>query len=132
MGSRLTRVSGVKHRRFLFGSILTLGVLAIAWYACFAMNGIFQRNVDSVVNTEWISWDNGTLSFGEYQARLVTDSTTFTYNFEEREGTIWMKSQFENDQLVLVRFKNTRMITSDGKRIFYLKSAESAGGESDE
>ena len=95
------------------------------------MEGIYQRSVESVANTEWISWEEGSLYFTDYQAKIVTDTSTSTYNYEERDGTVWMRSEFEGDQIVLVRFKDTRMITSDGKVVFYLKSAVKAEESSD-
>ena len=131
MSSRLTKVSSKQHGKFILKISILLAVLAAGWYCFFSMDGVYQRSVESVANTEWISWEEGSLYFTDYQAKLVTDTSTSTYNYEEREGTVWMRSEFEGDQIVLVRFKDTRMITSDGKVVFYLKSADKAEESSD-
>ena len=113
-------IPGEKKRSFLFG-FLAISAIAIAvWYLSFSLCGLFGRSSDSVSNTEWVSWNVGTLYFGETTGNYNDSENSTFFRFEEQGGSVKIIVE-EQLYMALTRFGGNKLITSDGASVFYLK-----------
>ena len=122
MTLRKDKVDGRKRNRFLL-KILLITVIGIgAWYLIHALNGVLGRSSASVSNSEWVSWNVGTLYFGETTGNYNDSTKSTFFRFEERGGAVKI---IVNEELfmALVRFDENKLMTSDGKSVFYYKGA---------
>lgn len=125
----LRKVNPAKTRRFfLFIFLILLGITA-ASYVLFPLRQVLGRNVESVVNTEWVSWDNGSLLFHEETVEHVGKENTTTHSFEEEHGAIEILDDGQI-YMILSRFGENKLMTSDGKAVFYLKTLKETSEKS--
>jgi len=129
------RVDGKKTAKFLLGiSAIIVFVLAFS-YVHFSMGGVLGRDVSSVVGTEWMSWEIGTLSFDEETVTHNNKGDERTFPYKEDNGSVVVDGT-ENPYMILCRLDGNKLITSNGKYLFYLKgslpySTSSAAEESE-
>ena len=120
----LRKVDGKKTAKFLL-AIFGMAVAAIAAsYVIYPIHSVLHRSVATVAGTEWMSWDKSILSFDKDRATHRTQSYSRTLPYEERDGAIKIMDG-EADYMILTRFGDARLITSDGRTIFYMKTAVS-------
>ena len=117
---RRDSIPGEKKKSFVLGAF---GVLAIAiafWYLSFSFSGLFGRSSESVSNTEWVSWNVGTLYFGETTGTYNDSKKSTFFRFEEQDGSVKIIVE-EKLYMALTRFSDNKLIKSDGSSVFYLK-----------
>ena len=111
---------GEKKKKFLLG-ILLISVVGVAfWYLSFSFAALFGRSTESVRNTEWVSWNVGTLYFGETTGTYNDSKESTFFRFEEQSGSVELIVD-ERLYMALTRVGGNKIITSDGANVFYFK-----------
>lgn len=119
-GLRHDSIPAEKRKKFFVG-ILAIALIGVSfWYLSFSFAGLFGRSVDSVSNTEWVSWNVGTLYFGETTGTYNDSKKTTFFRFEEQSGSVKVIVE-EKLYMALTRVNDNKIITSDGMSVFYLK-----------
>ena len=121
-GLRHDSIPGEKKKSFFLG-ILAIAAIAVAlWYLSFSFSGLFGRSSESVSNTEWVSWNVGTIYFSETTGTYNDSKKSTFFRFEEQDGSVKMIVE-EKLYMALTRFGENKRINSDGSSVFYLKGA---------
>lgn len=118
----LKHVDPQKRKRFLIGLVLAVLIITAFSYFKFSADGILSRSIDALGGTEWIAWSGESLSFADTSVYYQTKEEGKSYPYEERVGVVELLDG-NNVYKVFLRFSSERLITSDGRQIFYLKSA---------
>ncbi len=103
----------------VFGLLLL--VVAVT-YVAFPLHGVLHRSVETVAMTEWLSWDYGSLDFGESSVVHTIEGSSRTFPYEERDGAVKVM-EGDSPYLIMTRFGGNKLMTADGSHIFYLKSS---------
>lgn len=103
----------------VFGILLAV---VAATYVGFPLHGVLHRSVETVAMTEWLSWDYGSLDFGDSSVVHAIGGSSRSYPYEERDGAVKITEGGET-YMVLTRFGENKLMTSDGSHLFYLKSS---------
>lgn len=117
---RKETVDSKTKTRFIITVVIGLLIAVAAWYLLNGCSGIFGRSTETVKFSEWVSWDVGTIQFGNTTGYYNNEKENLFFRYEEQSGSIKMIVN-EKVYMVLVRFDDNLLLTSDGKDAFYYK-----------
>lgn len=109
-------------KRFIIALIVGVFIAIVALYVFNSCHGVFGRSTDSVSFTEWVSWNVGTIQFGNTTGNYNNTVESLFFRFEEKAGTVKMIVN-EKIYMILTRFDDNLLLTSDGMDAFYYKGA---------
>ena len=108
---------------FLWRAALAASAVVLVSYSAHAAAGVFGRSTESVAMTRWVSFDQATVSFGKESGEIATDGESRAFLYRENAGAVL--ATFEGGGAMrLTRFYSDRLMTSDGKTVFYLMGGE--------
>lgn len=120
MTPRRDKLPAKKKAAFFLGLGLAAVIAVGVWFLGYSFIGVFGRPSGSVANSEWVSWNVGTLFFGETTGLYSTAEKRIEFRYEERGGSIKIY-EYEEVAFCLTRFGDKKLIKSDGSSVFYYK-----------
>ena len=106
----------------IFSALILIVALS---YLGNAFSGVFGRSTASVKNTDWISFNQGKISFADGAGtRTTPEDGSKPFSFEETEGVL--KCVYDGGSVEwYTRFSTERLTSQDGLTVFYLFTNES-------
>lgn len=104
---------------FVWRAAAVLAAALAVSYVSYSAAGVFGRSTDSVAGTRWVSFGQSAVSFGSDDGEISTEGSSRAFSYEENAGAV-IATFPEGGSMRFTRFYSDRLMSADGKTVFYL------------
>ncbi len=117
---RRDSVEGKTKARFALSLVIGLLLFVGGWYVLNSCSGVFGRSTETVKFSQWTSWNAGSIYFGDTTGNYNDTKENIFFRYEEKSGSVKVIVN-EKVYMVMTRFDDNLLLTSDGQNAFYYK-----------